>query len=192
MAVGYVDPPGVADRAKHFGTVLVARWRVPSNSTNRVVELFRQPRGGRCRSASVHENELEAFVITRSGEVVKYLFDGAGLGRRSGDNAHAERPTRDVHADDALGAVGATVGARPGCGRWRPPFEAPRAKCVSITTIEGRGSFRPRAVRDDACSSERARAQVPLRDLRRNWDQTRVQGPNSSGRNRHWHPVCEI
>jgi len=96
--------------AKHLGTVLVARWLVPSNPTNLVVELCRQPRGDRCRSASVHEDEFQPFVITCSGDVVKYLFDGAGFGRRGGDNAHAERQTRDVHADDALGAVGATVG----------------------------------------------------------------------------------
>jgi len=27
---------------------------------------------------------------------------------------------------------------------------------------------------------------------RRNWDQTRVEGPNCSGRKRHWQPVCEM
>lgn len=111
MAVGHFDPPDVAYRAKHLGTVLVARGLVPSNSTNLVVELCRQPRGGRCCGAAVHEDDLQPFVITCSGEVIKYLFDGAGLGRRGGDNANAERQTRDVQADDALGAVGATVGS---------------------------------------------------------------------------------
>lgn len=93
MTVGHFDPPGVADRAKHLGTVLVARWFVPSNPTNLVVELCRQPRGGRCRSASVHEDEFQPFVITGAGEVVKYLFDGAGLGRRGGDKrTHSGKP----------------------------------------------------------------------------------------------------
>ena len=61
-----------------------------------------------------------------------------------------------------------------------------------MTTIEGSGSFRPRAMRDEACSAVRTRAHIPFLDHRRNWDQTRVQGPNSPGRKRHWHPVCEM
>ena len=61
-----------------------------------------------------------------------------------------------------------------------------------MTTIEGRDSSRPRAVRDDACSEARTRFHVPLLDHRRNWDQTLVQGPNFSGRKRHRHPVCEM
>ena len=50
---------------------------------------------------------------------------------------------------------------------------------------------RPSASRAASCSTVRARAQVPLRDQRRNCDHTRVQGPNDSGRNRHWQPVWE-
>ncbi len=61
-----------------------------------------------------------------------------------------------------------------------------------MTTIEGSGSFRPRAMRDEACSAVRTRAHIPFLDHWRNWDQTRVQGPNSPGRKRHWHPVCEM
>jgi hypothetical protein len=61
-----------------------------------------------------------------------------------------------------------------------------------MTTIEGRASFRPRAVGDEACNAARTRAHVPFLDHRRNWDQTLVQGPNWSGRKRHWHPVCEM
>ena len=61
-----------------------------------------------------------------------------------------------------------------------------------MTTIEGRGSFRPCVVRDEACTATRTRVHVPFLDHRRNWDQTLVQGPNCSGRKRHWHPVCEM
>ena len=61
-----------------------------------------------------------------------------------------------------------------------------------MTTLESSGSLRSRAVRDDACSAVSTRVHVPFFDHRRNWDQTRVQGPNGSGRNRHWRPVCEM
>ena len=39
VAVGNLNPPGMADGAKDFGAVLVAWWLIPSNSTNLVVEL---------------------------------------------------------------------------------------------------------------------------------------------------------
>ena len=67
---------------------------------------------------------------------------------------------------------------------WKvaPPFDAPRARWVSMTTIEGRGSLRPRAMRDEACSATRTRVHVPFLDHRRNWDQILVHGPNPSGR----------
>jgi hypothetical protein len=61
-----------------------------------------------------------------------------------------------------------------------------------MTTIDGVAPARPPASRTAWCSTVNAPAQVPLRDQRRNWDHTRVQGPNDSGRNRHWHPVCEM
>ena len=51
-----------------------------------------------------------------------------------------------------------------------------------MTTIDGVSSARPSASRAAACSTVSALAQVPLRDQRRNCDQTRVQGPNDSGR----------
>ena len=111
MAVGDFDSPSVTNGSKDLGTVLVARRFVPSNSADLAVELCRQSRGGGLRRAAVHEYELQSLVRSSSGEVVEYLFDGARLGRRGGDNSHAERQTRDVHADDALGAVGPAVGA---------------------------------------------------------------------------------
>jgi hypothetical protein len=61
-----------------------------------------------------------------------------------------------------------------------------------MTTIEGVAAVRPSASRAALCSTVSARAQVPLRDQRRNCDHTRVQGPNDSGRNRHWQPVWEM
>ena len=51
-----------------------------------------------------------------------------------------------------------------------------------MTTIEGVSSALPSSWRAAACSTVRARAQVPLRDQRRNCDQTRVHGPNDDGR----------
>lgn len=89
VAVGNLDPPGVADGAKDLGAVLVARWLVPPNPSDLAIELHRQPRGGGLRRAAVHEHEFQPFVGTGSGEVVEYLLDGARLGRRSGNNSHA-------------------------------------------------------------------------------------------------------
>jgi hypothetical protein len=54
-----------------------------------------------------------------------------------------------------------------------------------MTTIEGNDFFRPRAVRDEACSAESTSVHVAFLDHRRNWDQTLVQGPNCSGRYLH-------
>ena len=54
-----------------------------------------------------------------------------------------------------------------------------------MTTIDGVESARPSASRAAACRTVSARAQVPLRDQRRNCDHTRVHGPNDSGRYRH-------
>jgi hypothetical protein len=51
-----------------------------------------------------------------------------------------------------------------------------------MTSIDGVASARASAWRAAACSTVSARAQVPLRDQRRNCDHTRVQGPNDSGR----------
>jgi len=51
-----------------------------------------------------------------------------------------------------------------------------------MTTIDGVASARPSTSRVAACSTVNARAQVPLRDHRRNCDHTRVHGPNDSGR----------
>jgi hypothetical protein len=67
---------------------------------------------------------------------------------------------------------------------WKvnPPFDAPRARWVSMTTIDGVSSARPPASRAAACNTVRARDQVPFRDQRRDWDHTRVHGPNDFGR----------
>jgi hypothetical protein len=51
-----------------------------------------------------------------------------------------------------------------------------------MTTIEGVSSTLPSSRRAAACNNVRARAQLPLRDQRRNCDQTRVHGPNDAGR----------
>jgi hypothetical protein len=61
-----------------------------------------------------------------------------------------------------------------------------------MTTIEGVAAARPSATRAARCSTVSARAQVPLRDHRRNCDHTRVRGLKDSGRNRHWQPVWEM
>jgi hypothetical protein len=51
-----------------------------------------------------------------------------------------------------------------------------------MTTNDGVRSARPSDSRAAACKTVSACAQVPMRDQRRNWDQTRVHGPNDSGR----------
>jgi len=84
MAVGHLDAPSVTDGTKDFGPVLIAWGLVPSHSANFVVEFVRESLGRRLRSAPVNEHELQSFVRVRAGEVVEYLFDGTGLGGRSG------------------------------------------------------------------------------------------------------------
>lgn len=66
------------------------------------------PLGLKSSAASAQRGCL--LVSTRQDQVVEYLFDGAGFGRRSGHHAHAERQARDVHADDALGTIDSTIG----------------------------------------------------------------------------------
>ena len=108
--MGDFDPPGVTDRAKDPGAVLVA-WRlVPPDAANLAAESFRESTGSRLRGPAVHEHEFEAFVSTDSREVREYEFDGPCLGRQGGDNSHAKWQTGDVHADDSLGPVGSTIG----------------------------------------------------------------------------------
>ena len=62
-----------------------------------------------------------------------------------------------------------------------PPWDAPRASCESMTTIDGCAS-RSATRRTCSCNTATRVAQVPLRDQRRNCDHTRVHGPNDSGR----------
>jgi hypothetical protein len=64
MSVSDLDPPGVADRAKDLGTVLVARWLIPSNPANLVVELVRESLGCRLRGDAVNEREFQSFGRT--------------------------------------------------------------------------------------------------------------------------------
>ncbi len=108
--MGDFDPPGVTDRAKDLGAMLVAWWLVAPDATNLAAEPFRESTGGEERGPAVHEHEFEAFVSASPGEIFEYEFDGPCLARRGGDNSHAEWQTGDVHADDSLGPVGSTIG----------------------------------------------------------------------------------
>src|SRR5580692_887934 len=110
MSVGHLDSPRVSDRSKDLGTMLVARWLVPSDPADLAVELGRQPRGGGLRGATVHEHEFQSLVSARVGEVHEYLFDGARFRGRGGNDSHVQRQPSDVHADNALGPVGPAVG----------------------------------------------------------------------------------
>jgi hypothetical protein len=80
MSVGDFDSPGVADRAKDLGAVLIARRVVPANPADLVVELGREPLDGGRSGPTVDEHELEAFVRTGLGEVLEYQFDSTGFG----------------------------------------------------------------------------------------------------------------
>lgn len=191
VAMGHFDPPGVTNGSKDLGTVFVAWWLVPSDPADLAVEPHRQPcSGGQC-GAAVNEHELEAFmapVRARSSRICSTALasdvEAGTTGTQSGSPVTSTQTMRLAPLVRPYGP--------PWLWKVTPPLEAPRARWVSMTTIEGRGSIRPRAVRDDACSAVRTRAHVPFRDHRRNWDQTRVHGPNASGRNRRWHPVCEM
>jgi hypothetical protein len=56
----------------------------------------------------------------------------------------------------------------------------PSRPWVSTTTVVGVAWVRASASRAASCRTVRTRAQVPLRDHRRNRDHTRVQGPDDS------------
>lgn len=81
-----------------------------------------------------------------------------------------------------------------------PPADPCWVRCFSISSparllsVEGDPTRGPteggRTVDRLAGGCVSARAQVLLRDQRRNCDHTRVHGPNDSGRYRHWQPVC--
>jgi len=106
------------------------------------------PRAGQCgresmcrrrRGAAVHEHEFDAFVRTlRKGLRVstRWLLLRTSIRNRT----HAKRQTSDVHADDSLGAL---FGHRDRLVMERcSAIGDPLARCVSMTTIEGNGSFR--------------------------------------------------
>jgi hypothetical protein len=91
MSVGDLHAPGVTDGAKDFGPVLVARWVIPPDPANLVVERGRELPSCRHRGAAVHEHEFESFVRCRSGEVLEYQFNRSCLGRRGGNHSHTQR-----------------------------------------------------------------------------------------------------
>ena len=63
----------------------------------------------------------------------------------------------------------------------------------SVTAEDSLGCQRARLIgRVEACRALRTRVHVPFLAHWRNWDQTLVHKPNSSGRKRHWQPVCEM
>ncbi len=111
MAVGYFDPPCVPDRSKDLGATLVARWLVPPDPANFTLEPRRESLGRRFGGTAVHEDKFEAVVSVGTGEIFEYQFNRSRLGGRRGNNAHAEGQAVNVHADNSLGAVGASVGA---------------------------------------------------------------------------------
>ena len=71
MSVGDFNSPGVAERAKDPGSVLIARRFVPPNPADFVVERGREPLGSGLRSATVDEHEFKTCVRTSPGEVLK-------------------------------------------------------------------------------------------------------------------------
>ena len=184
MAVGDFDPPGVTDRAKDLRTMFVARWLVPTNPADLAAEPGGEPLGRRLRGSPVHEHEFEAPVSARAGQVLEYQLDGARLGGRGGHDAHAERKAGDVDADDSFCPVSPAIGTAL-VVESHAPIGGPSREVGVDDDHRGRGSFRPRAVRDEACNGVSIRDHVPLLDHRRNCDQTLVQGPNSSGRYLH-------
>jgi hypothetical protein len=72
----------------------------------------------------------------------------------------------------------------PRPGKAAPPLDAPRARCVSMTSIDGAAAH-PSPSRAAACSTLSAPAQAPSPDQRPNCDHTRIQRPNDPGRSRH-------
>jgi hypothetical protein len=74
------NSPGVVERAKDLGSLLIARRFVPTNPADFVVECGREPLGSGLRSAAVDEHELQACVRTGPGEVLEYQFNRTGFG----------------------------------------------------------------------------------------------------------------
>src|SRR5665213_307556 len=61
VTVGHLDPPGVSEGSKDLGPVFVARWFIPSDSTDLVVEPGRQSWAADCavpRSTSTSSSRL--------------------------------------------------------------------------------------------------------------------------------------
>jgi hypothetical protein len=105
-------------------------------------------------------------------EIVRTSTDRARLSRQS-------RAGRAMQLAPGIYAVGATL----------PPAAVARHHLLAVVA-----HVWPSAVICDRSALAggqpvdgylRARAQVPLRDQRRNCDQTRVHAPKDSGRNRH-------
>jgi len=159
-------------RARHAGgggTPAACRPTPPGAAQGHGFDPERGP--GRSDPA-VDQNQFKPPGYALPGQVVQHQLAGAVLVGRGRHDQRAHRQPGHIDRDDALGALGSTVGA----STVVPPLDDPRARCVSMTTIDGVASARPSASRAAAWSTVSARAQVPLRDHRRNCDQTRVHG----------------
>lgn len=161
--------------------------RVPNGTKHRLLVLPGHPADlhpvtstERCGcgrgDAAVHEGKLEAFSDPLLGQVLQDEVAGVVLVSGSRDHQGSDRQTGDIDGDDPLGAPGAPVRSASVMER-ASPLDAPRARWVPMTTIDGTGSPRRAAVLATACKAVSARAHVPLADQRRNCDHTRVQGP---------------
>ena len=166
-----LDAPGVRDRPEDPLALVVAWWLVPADTTDVTVVSGRELLGSPFRGAPVDERQLEPLVLPARGEISKQELDGLRLRGRGGDDPAGEWQAGGVDRHDALRTVGVAVGSA--------------AAMEDNTTIEGFACMRPSARAACAWSSASTSAHVPLRDQRRNWDQTRVHGPNSAGRKRH-------
>ena len=174
-AVGDLDAPREPDRAEH--RLLI----VPPDPAHLEVMVPAERAGSGRGDPTIHQDQLKAPGNPLLGQVLQHQLTGPVLmgGGRHDQGTHRKPGHVDRH--HALGAVRGAVRAAAVVEGEPAPLGPPRARCVSMTTIDGVASARPPASRAAAYNTVNARVQVPLRDQRRNCDHTRVHGPNDSG-----------
>jgi len=145
---------GVANTATALGLVQFSgHARQRDNPTCRALgQCGRESMCRRRRGAAVHEHEFDAFVRTlreRSSSINSMAFaSDVDTGTARNQSGRPVTSTQTIRSAPLVRPWGS-----PWLWNVAPPLETPLARCVSMTTIEGNGSFRPRLVRNNACSA---------------------------------------
>lgn len=164
---------------------------VPPDPAKVVVVVSTELAGSACGDPAVHQDQFEPSGDDLPGQVLQHQFAGPVLvgGGRHDEGTYGQPGHVDRH--DALGTLCAA--ARAAAVMEGEPAVGRLAGQVCVDDHHRRGRIGPSVcLAGGRMQDLSARAQVPLRDQRRNCDRTRVQGPNDSGRSRRWQPVWEM